>query len=339
METEEPMRFRPGLAIDLGTVNTLVHVAGRGLLVDEPSAIALDRTNGRAVHVGASADALYGKEPEGLDVVWPLRDGVVADLEAATTMLSTFLHRAHVHRGLLRPLAVICVPKGATRWERQAFAATVEARSPHCTVRLIDEPVAASIGAGVPASNGAGTFVVDVGGGTTEVAAVVGTRVARARSLRVGGNTMDRSIMHVVKSALGVWLGHRTAEELKTTMGLTGGKTGWADAAGVCVASDGLRIVRVPADLIVEALGPTVRPILTAVQEVLAQTPPDLAGDVVSGSIQLAGGGALLPGLAEKIESTTGVKTCVVDDPLRCVIRGAANVIDNDDWLRSAIAA
>jgi rod shape-determining protein MreB and related proteins len=333
------MRLRPGLAIDLGTVNTLVYVAGRGLVVEEPSVIALDRASGRVVTVGTLAEALFGREPEGIEVVWPLRDGVVADLDASTLMLRGFLHQAHVHRGLLRPLAILCVPKGASSWERQAVAATVEGRSPHCAVRLIDEPVAASIGAGAPASSGAGAFVVDVGGGTTEVAVVVGTRVARARSLRVGGNAMDGSIIHAVKSAFGVSLGHRAAEHLKTALGLTGGDTGWAEAIGVCAASEGLRAVRVSGDLIAGALDPAVRAILSAVHEVLSDIPPDLADDVVKRRIQLAGGGALLLGLAERIETSTGVRTCVVDDPLRCVIRGAADIIEHDDWHRNATAA
>jgi rod shape-determining protein MreB len=240
---------------------------------------------------------------------------------------------------LLRPLAVICVPKGATWWERRAVASTVATRSPHCTVRLIDEPVAASVGAGVPASNGDSAFVVDVGGGTTEVAVVVGTRVARARSLRVGGNAMDASIIHAVKSAFGVSLGPRAAEHLKTTLGLTGGDSGWAEEIGVCAATDGLRAVRVSGDLIAGALDPAVRAILSAAHEVLSEIPPDLADDVVKRRIQLAGGGALLLGLAQRIESSTGIETCVVDDPLRCVLRGAANIVEHDDWLRSAVAA
>jgi rod shape-determining protein MreB and related proteins len=333
------MRIRPGLAIDLGTVNTLIYMAGRGLVVEEPSVIALDRANGRVVSVGSSAEALFGREPEGIEVVWPLRDGVVADLDASTLMLKAFLHQARVHRGLLRPLAILCVPKGATMWERQAVAATVETRSPHCVVRLIDEPVAASIGAGAPSSNGPGAFVVDIGGGTTEVAVVVGTRVARARSLRVGGNAMDGSIIHAVKSAFGVSLGYRAAEQLKTALGLTGGETGWAEAIGVYAGSGGLRSVRVSSDLIAGALDPAVRTILLAVDEVLSEIPPDLAEDVVKRRIQLAGGGALLLGLADRIQTSTGIKTCVVDDPLRCVIRGAANIIENEDWLRNAKAA
>jgi rod shape-determining protein MreB len=291
------------------------------------------------VTVGKGAAALSGREPEEIEVLWPLRDGVVADLEASVLMLKAFLHRARIHRGLLRPLAVICVPKGATWWERKAVAATVETRSPHCSVRLVDEPVAASIGAGSSPFGGTGVFVVDVGGGTTEIAVVVGTRVVRSRSLRVGGNAMDASIMQAVKSALGVTLGNRAAEHLKRALGLTGGDMGSAEAVGVCAASEGLRAVEVSGKLVAGALDPAVRAILSAVHQVLLEMPPDLAGDVVTRRIQLAGGGALLLGLAEMIESSTGIDTCVVDDPLRCVMRGAADLIEHDDWLKSAQAA
>jgi rod shape-determining protein MreB and related proteins len=333
------MRLRPGLAIDLGTVNTLIHVAGRGLGVDEPSVIALDRANNQVVAVGRWAEALFGAEPEGIEVIWPLRDGVVADINAAVFMLNALLRQARVHRGLRRPVAVLCVPKGATTWERQMVAATVGARSPHCAVRLMDEPVAAAIGAGTPGSSSTGVFVVDIGGGTTEVAVVVGRRVARARSLRVGGNAMDEAIIKTVKAELSVSLGHRTAEFLKTTLGLTGGDTGWAEAFGICASNEGLRAVPVSGDLVARALDPVVRSILSAVHEVLTEIPPDLAGDVAKRGIQLAGGGALLLGLAEVIETSTGVSTRVVEDPLRCVIRGAADFIGHDQWLRSAPAA
>jgi rod shape-determining protein MreB len=333
------MRLRPGLAIDLGTVNTLIYVAGRGLVVDEPSVIALERDSRQVMAVGKWAEVLFGREPEGVDVIWPLRDGVVADIDASVFMLNAFLRQARVHRVLRRPLAVLCVPKGATAWERQIVAATVAARSPHCAVRLIDEPVAASLGAGASGTSQAGVFVVDVGGGTTEIAVVIGTRVARARSLRVGGNAMDEAIINTVKSDFGVSLGRRTAEFLKTTLGLTGGDTGSADVFGVCGAGEGIRVVPVSGELVARALEPAVRAILSAVNEVLTEIPPDLAGDVAARSIQLAGGGALLLGLAERMANSTGVSTCVVEDPLRCVLRGAADVIENDEFLRSATAA
>jgi rod shape-determining protein MreB and related proteins len=190
------MRFRPGVAIDLGTVNTLVSVPGRGLVLEEPSAIALDQAAGTVAAVGTPADALAGKEPRGIEVIYPLRDGVIADLDAAAAMLHAFLARARVRRWLLRPIALVCVPGGATWVERQSIPAAVEARRPRCLVTLLDEPVAAAAGAGVDLRGGEGAFIVDVGGGTTEVAVVAGGRVVRAESLRLGGNGMDEAIIH-----------------------------------------------------------------------------------------------------------------------------------------------
>src|SRR5713226_4609552 len=185
------MRLRAGVAIDLGTVNTLVWVSGRGLLVEEPSAIAVDTSVGKAIATGAAADALAGKEPRDVQVIHPLRDGVIADLDAATAMLQDFFGRARLRRGLLRSRAVVCVPSGATWVERQALATAVETRRPRCTVRVVEEPVAAAAGAGFDLSGGVGAFIVDIGGGTTEIAVVAGGRLVRADSLRLGGNAMD----------------------------------------------------------------------------------------------------------------------------------------------------
>ncbi len=323
------MRFRPGVAIDLGTVNTLVSVIGRGLVVEEPSAVALDRATGRVAAVGQSADALAGKEPVDVEVIYPLRDGVIADLEASTAMLQAFLSRARVRRRPLRPHAVVCVPAGATWVERRSIPSAIEARSPRCIVTLVDEPVAAAAGAGVDLSGGEGAFVVDVGGGTTEVAVVAGGRVVRAQSLRLGGNAMDEAIVNAAKADLGLLLGRKAARRLKTTLGLTGGDAGYAETVGVDAASRAPRVEHVPGPLVAGALEHHVTAIVTAVQEMLTDVPPDLAEDVVRGKIRLAGGGALLLGLASRIEASAGIPTVLVDDPLRCVVRGAAEILEH----------
>ncbi len=323
------MRLRPGVAIDLGTVNTLVSVVGRGLVVEEPSAVALDRATGRVAAVGRPADALAGKEPVDVDVIYPLRDGVIADLEASTAMLHAFLRRSHVRRRLLRPHAMVCVPAGATWVERRSIPAAVSARSPHCLVTLVDEPVAAAAGAGVDLSGGEGAFIVDVGGGTTEVAVVAGGRVVRAESLRLGGNTMDEAIMHAVKTELGVLLGRNAARRMKMTLGLTGGDAGYVEAVGVDAAHRAPRVEYVHGELVAAALEHSVATIATAVKHMLTDIPPDLAEDVVRGKIRLAGGGALLLGLASRIEASAGIPTVVVDDPLRCTIRGVAEILEH----------
>jgi rod shape-determining protein MreB len=322
------MRFRAGIAIDLGTVNTLIWVIGKGLVLDEPSAIALDTATGAVTAVGKEADALAGKEPQDVEVLFPLRDGVIADLEATAAMLHAFLRRALPHRGLLRPAALVCVPSGATWVERRAVIAATEARRPRCSVNLVDEPVAVAAGAGVNLPGGAGAFVVDVGGGTTEVAAVAGARVARSRSLRLGGNAMDEAIVNAVKNELGLILGRNAARRLKATLGLTGGPGGDAEVVGLDAAHRTPRSVRVPGSLVAAALQPAVTAITTAVDEMLSDIPPDLAEEVVHGKILLSGGGSLLPGLASRIEAAAGIGTLLVDDPLRCVVRGAAEILE-----------
>ncbi|HEY9245097.1 MAG TPA: rod shape-determining protein [Streptosporangiaceae bacterium] len=327
------MRLRSGVAIDLGTVNTLVSVAGRGLLIDEPSAIAIDRANGRVAAVGLAADALAGKEPQNVEVVHPLRNGVVADLQAASAMLQGFLRRAKVRRGLLRTSAVICVPGGATWVERRSLVAALSAVRPRCTVQLVDEPVAAAAGAGFDLAAGAGVFIVDVGGGTTEAAVVAGGQIVRAESLRMGGNAMDDAIVAAVKAELGLLLGRNAARSLKTTLGIGEDGTGWMEAVGVDAARRTPRVEHVPGRLIARALEHIVTSMVDCVQEMLSDIPPNLAEDVVRGKIRLAGGGALLPGLASRIEAATDIPVVVVDDPLRCVVRGAAEILEHGDGL------
>ena len=327
------MRLRAGVAIDLGTVNTLVCVIGRGLVLEEPSAIAVDRATGKVAAVGLAADALAGKEPQDIEVVHPLRDGVIADLDAAAAMLRAFLRRARLRRSVLRPSAVVCVPGGATWVERRSLAAAVEAQRPRCAVRLIDEPVAAAAGAGFDLAAGSGAFIVDIGGGTTEVAVLAGGHVVRARSLRLGGNVMDEAIVAAVKAELGLLIGRNAARSLKTTLGLTQGTTESLETVGIDAARRTPRVEQVPAWLVAEALEHSAAAIVDSVQEMLSDIPPNLAEDVVRGKIRIAGGGALLPGLASRIEVAAGIPALVVDDPLRCVVRGAAEILEHGDWV------
>jgi rod shape-determining protein MreB len=323
------MRLRAGVAIDLGTVNTLVYVAGRGLLIDEPSAIAVDRATGKISAVGEAADILAGKEPQGVEVIHPLRDGVVADLDASVAMLQGFLRRAGLRRGLLRPSAVICVPGGATWVEQRSLAVAAGAVKPRCNVKLIEEPVAAAAGSGLGPADGSGAFIVDIGGGTTEVAVVTSGHLVRAQSLRLGGNAMDEAIVHTVKADLGLLIGRNAARNLKMNLGLTDAGTGWVETVGVDVASRNPRVEHVTGRLVAKALEHIVAMIVSSVREMLSDIPPNLAEDVVRGKIRLAGGGALLPGLASRIEVATGIPVLVVDDPLRCVLRGAAEILDH----------
>ena len=327
------MRLRAGVAIDLGTVNTLVCVIGRGLVLEEPSAIAVDRATGKVAAVGLAADALSGKEPQDIEVVHPLRDGVIADLDAAAAMLRAFLRRARLRRSVLRPSAVVCVPGGATWVERRSLAAAVEAQRPRCAVRLIDEPVAAAAGAGFDLAAGSGAFIVDIGGGTTEVAVLAGGHVVRAQSLRLGGNVMDEAIVAAVKAEFGLLIGRNAARSLKLTLGLADGASESVETVGIDAARRTPRVEQVPAWLVAEALEHSAAAIVESVQEMLSDIPPNLAEDVVRGKIRIAGGGALLPGLASRIEAAAGIPALVVDDPLRCVVRGAAEILEHGDWV------
>jgi rod shape-determining protein MreB and related proteins len=324
------MRFRGSVAIDLGTVNTLVWVAGRGLVLEEPSAIAVDSASGAVAAIGTAADVLAEKEPQDIRVIYPLRDGVVADLDATAAMLHGFMRRARPHRGLLKPRALVCVPTGATWVERRSVLAALSAGRPRYSVQLIDEPVAAAAGAGFDLNAGAGGFVVDIGGGTTEVAAVAGWRVVRAQSLRMAGNTMDEAIVNIVRSKLGLILSQRAARQLKMTLGLTGGADGATEVVGIDAGRRTPRVEQVPADLVATALEPAVAVIANTVQEVLSDIPSGIAEDVVRGKVRLAGGGALLPGIASRIEAMAEIGVVVAEDPLRCVLRGAATMLESN---------
>ncbi len=322
------MRLRSGVAIDLGTVNTLVYVAGRGIVIDEPTAIAISRETGEVVSVGQAADALTGKEPHGIDVVHPLRAGVIADLDATVAILQVFVRRARLSRRLARPVAIVCLPVEATVVEQRSVVAAVAALRPRCAVRLVEEPVAAAAGSGFELLAGSGAFVVDIGGGTTDIAVLAGGHLVRARSLRLGGDAMDDAVARAVKSEHGLLIGRNAARNLKMTLGLAAGELTEAETVGIDAAGRTPRSERVSARLVAAAIEPAVASITATVREMLSDMPPNLAEEVVRSKIRLSGGGALLPGLAYRIEADADIATTVVDDPLRCVIRGAAQILE-----------
>ena len=321
------MLSRGGVAIDLGTVNTLIWVDGRGLVLEEPSAIAVDDSTGAVAAIGAAADVLADKEPKNIRVIHPLRDGVIADLDATAEMLHGFLRACGALSGPFKRRAVVCVPGGATWVERRSVVAAFGTKRPRCVVELVDEPVAAAAGAGFDLSSGAGGFVVDVGGGTTEVAAVAGWRPVRAETLRMAGNAMDDAIVSAARSGLGLILSRGAARQLKAQLGLTGGTEGSAEAVGLDAARRTPRIEKVPGDLVAAAIEPVVSAIGVTVQNVISDIPAGLAEDVVRGQVRLSGGGALLPGLADRLSEAAGLGVVVAEDPLRCVVRGAAAML------------
>ncbi len=322
------MRLRSGVAIDLGTVNTLVYVAGRGIIIDEPTAIAISRETGEVVSVGHAADALTGKEPQSVDVVHPLRAGVIADLDATVAILQAFLRRSRVRRRLAKTVAIVCLPVEATVVERRSVVAAISALRPRCVVRLVEEPVAAAAGSGFDLLAGSGAFVVDIGGGTTDIAVLAGGHLVRARSLRLGGDAMDDAVARAVKREHGLLIGRNAARNLKMTLGLGDGALTESETVGIDAAGRTPRTERVAAQLVSAAIEPTVASITATVREMLSDIPPNLAEEVVRSKIRLSGGGALLPGLAYRIEAEADIATMVVDDPLRCVIRGVAQILE-----------
>ena len=321
------MLSRGGVAIDLGTVNTLIWVDGRGLVLEEPSAIAVYESTGAVAAIGAAADVLADKEPKNIRVIHPLRDGVIADLDATAEMLHGFLRASGALSGPFKRRAIVCVPGGATWVERRSVVAAFGTKRPRCVVELVDEPVAAAAGSGFDLSSGAGGFVVDVGGGTTEVAAVAGWRPVRAETLRMAGNAMDDAIVNAARSGLGLILSRGAARQLKAELGLTGGEEGSAEAVGLDAARRTPRIEKVPGDLVAAAIEPVVSAIAGTVQNVLSDIPAGLAEDVVRGQVRLSGGGALLPGLADRLGEAAELGVVVAEDPLRCVVRGAAAML------------
>jgi rod shape-determining protein MreB len=322
------MRFRSGVAIDLGTVNTLVYVADRGIVIDEPTAIAISRETGEVVSVGEAADALTGKEPQGIEIVHPLRGGVIADLDATAAMLQAFLRRARVRRRLAKTVAVVCLPVEATDVEQRSVIAAAASLRPRCTVHLVEEPVAAAAGSGFDLLAGSGAFVVDIGGGTTDIAVLAGGHLVRSRSLRVGGDAMDDAVAAAVRKEHALLIGRNAARSLKMTLGLGDGALTEAEIVGVDAAGRIPRTERVSAALVSAAVEPAVASIIATVQEILSDIPPNLVEEVVRGKIRLSGGGALLPGLAYRVEAEADVAAMVVQDPLRCVIRGAAQILE-----------
>lgn len=321
-------RLRSRVGIDLGTVNTLVYTPKHGVVIEEPSVVAVKRPSGELISVGRPANALYGRAPVGIDVVKPLRDGVISDLEACILMLKGFMGRAFPRSRLRRQVALVCVPGGATDVERKALVEAVQLGKSHLQVKLVEEAVAAALGTGVAQKDARGVLVIDIGGGTTELGVVVEGGCVVSRSIRIAGNEMDSAIVKAVRSEYGLMISERGAERLKMSSGLTG--TGEAmTVTGVDVnRRGGLRAAQVTPQLVSDALERSVEAIVSAAIELLAELPADLAGDILDGGVHLAGGGALVPGLSDRVAEETGFGAQVVPDPLQCVVRGLAHLMD-----------
>lgn len=322
------------IAIDLGTANTLVYVKGRDLVLNEPSVVAYSTKNGRKeVHaVGDDARMMLGRTPDHIDAIRPMKDGVIADFEVAEVMIDHFIKKVHNRKTFVSPQVVICVPSGATAVERRAIHDSA-ARAGARKVYLIREPMAAALGAGLPIHEPSGSMIVDIGGGTTEVAVLSLDGIVYDRSVRVGGDKMDDAIIQYVRRTTNLLLGEMSAEQVKKEIGSAQMPE---DGEGMTVQIKGRdlmngvpREIRVTEAMIAEALSEPVEQIVEAVKIALEATPPELAADIVDKGIMLTGGGALLRNLDTELRNRTGLPVSLADDPLTCVVRGSGIVVEN----------
>tara|TARA_B110000902_G_scaffold118180_1_gene138633 strand:- start:421 stop:1473 length:1053 start_codon:yes stop_codon:yes gene_type:complete len=326
--------FSEDMGLDLGTANTLVYVKGKGIILDEPSVVAIvtDQNNKKTVlAVGKEAKAMLGRTPGSIQAIRPMKDGVIADFDIAEAMIKHFIKKVHKKSIFANPNIVICVPSGATNVERRAIKESADAAGAK-KVYLIEEPVAAAIGAGLPISEPSGCMVVDIGGGTTEIAILSLGGVVHSSSLKVGGDTMDDSIVNFMRSVHKLAIGESTAEKIKKEVGCAGipdngdGKT--INVKGRDLINGLPREVVISERQVAEALSDSLSLIIDAIKRALELVPPELAADIVDTGIMLTGGGALLNRLDEAIRVTTGLPVSVADDPLTCVARGTGMALE-----------
>ncbi|SDR77737.1 rod shape-determining protein MreB [Nocardioides scoriae] len=328
------------MAVDLGTANTLVYVRGRGVLVDEPSVVALNQQTQEILAVGHEAKRMIGRTPDGIEAIRPLRDGVIADLDATEEMLRFFIQQVHKRRYFAKPRMIICVPSGVTAVEQRAVKeAGYQAGGRR--VYIIEEPMAAAIGAGLPVHEATGNMVVDIGGGTTEVAVISLGGIVTTLSVRTAGDQLDQAIVAWMKKEHSLMLGERTAEEIKMTLGSAFPlpQERQAEVRGRDMVSGLPRTVTVSSPEIRRAIEEQLHSIVDAVRTTLDQTPPELAGDIMDRGIVLTGGGALLLGLDERIRHETGMPVHVAHDPLTSVVLGAGKCVEEFEALQQVLVS
>jgi rod shape-determining protein MreB len=349
--TKDPLRimfdrllglFSRDIGIDLGTANTLVHVRDRGIVMSEPSVVAIDAKTRRVLAIGAEAKRMVGRTPANIIAVRPLRDGVISDFDVTEQMIKYFVNKVHDRVGLIpRPRMLLGIPSGVTEVEKRAVrdaALNAGAR----WARLIEEPMAAAIGAGLHVSEPSGSLIVDIGGGTTEVAVISLGGIVVSRSIRIGGDEMDQDIVTFARREYNLFLGERTAEDIKIAIGSA--YPGEWDSQRVSLRGRDLltglpRSVEVGADQIREAIEPSVAQIVDTVKDTIEETPPELVADIMDQGIVVAGGGALLAGLDRRIAEATQMPVHVADDPLTCVARGTGVVLQELDSMDRVLVA
>ena len=330
------------VGIDLGTANTLVTVRHRGIVISEPSVVAMDTRSKRVLAIGAEAKRMVGRTPANIIAIRPLRDGVISDFDVTEQMIRYFIQKVHDRYARIpRPRVLVGIPSGVTEVEKRAVRdATVNAGARWS--RLIEEPMAAAIGAGLPVSEPTGSLVVDIGGGTTEVAVISLGGIVVSRSIRIGGDEMDTDIVSFARREYNLLMGERTAEEIKIAVGSAHPAAG-AERTVTFRGRDLLtglpRSVEVGGDQIREALEPSVAHIVDAIKETIEETPPELVADIMDQGIVLAGGGALLVGLDRRVAEATQMPVHIADDPLTCVVRGTGRVLEDLDTLERVLVS
>jgi len=330
--------FSHDIGLDLGTANTLVWVRGKGIVIREPSAVARHKKTKEILAIGASAKKMLGRAPKTIETIRPLRDGVIADFDATAAMLEHYVKKVHESGTVIpkipRPRVVVGIPSGVTEVERRAVAdATVAAGAREAN--LIEEPMAAAIGADLPIESPEGKFVVDIGGGTTEIAVISLGGIVLGRSIRVAGDEMDEAIANYVRLKYSLLLGEETSEEVKINIGSAGsGPEKFHVVRGRDLESGLPKSVKLSSSEIREALAPTVQEIIGNIAETLEETPPELISDIMEKGIIMAGGGSLLLGIDKKVAEEIRMPVWIADDPITCVVRGCGKLLEDTLLLR-----
>ena len=327
--------FSNDLAIDLGTANTLIYVKGKGIILSEPSVVAIKKGTNQVLKVGKEAKEMLGRTPGSIVAIRPIKDGVIADFDVTEQMIRAFILKSHNRKALVRPRVIVGVPSGITQVEKRAIRDSCDQAGAR-EVYLIEEPMAAAIGAGLPVQEPSGSMIVDIGGGTTEVAVISLSGIVYSQSVRIAGDEMDEAIMQYLKRKYNLLIGERTSENIKIQIGSAHpfDEPRKMDIKGRDLVDGIPKTLSVVDSDIREALHDTVYAIVDAVKTALERTPPELSADIAEKGIVLAGGGALLHGLDTLISLETHLKVRVADDPLSCVVLGTGKVLDELDLLK-----
>ncbi len=323
-------RFSNDLAIDLGTSSTLIYVKEKGILLREPSIVAIEERDHKPVAVGLEAKKMLGRTPEGMRAIRPMKDGVIADFALVEVMLHYFIQKVQKKRMFVRPRVVICVPSGITGVEKRAVRDSVEA----CGAReiyLVSEPIAAALGVGLPVEDPTGSMIIDIGGGTTEIAVIALSGIVNAISIRVAGDEMDEAIINYVKKNYNLIIGEQMAEmvKIKIASAYATGEDEQCEVKGRDLVSGIPKTIKVTASKIREALEEPISLIIDAIRQALERTPPELAADIVDRGIYMAGGGSLLKGIDTLISEETGLAVHIPQNPVDCVVLGAGKILED----------